>query len=215
MSREKRFLEVEIESRVVSGDDGKPEQRYVSGIGIVYGREVEICHGYFEKIRQGAFDKSVNGHEEIKSFFNHNPSNVLSTTKSQPKLELEDRENGLYFNSPIPPTTYGSDLTVNLERKNVRGASFSFEVNKDGEIVTRDEKGVYHREIIGATLYEIGPVTNPAYPQTKVGLRTIEETAAEMRSRYESENNSATKPVNNEKRDKLRNRKLFLLERSV
>lgn len=216
MPRENRCVETEIEERKVLGDDeGKPEQRFVSGIGIIYDREVEIWPGYFEKIARGAFDKSISGSEEVKSFFNHNPSNVLSTTRSNPKLELENRDNGLYFNSPIPPTTYGNDLTVNLERKNVRGASFSFEVNKDGEKITRDEKGVYHREIIGATLYEIGPVTNPAYPQAKVGMRSTEDTANEMRSKFDESENSDSEHDVNDNRNKFRKRKLFLTERGL
>jgi HK97 family phage prohead protease len=214
MPREKRVVEIEIEGRVVPAAEGTPEQRYVSGIGIVYDREVEIWPGFLEKIRRGAFERSIRSGDEIKSFFNHDPSQVLSTTRSRPKLELEDRENGLYFNSPVPPTSYGNDLQVNIERKNVRGASFSFEVDKDGEIVTRDEKGVYHREIFGATLYELGPVTNPAYPQTKVGLRNEKEIAEEIRDRYESEHAIPPEPVAIGA-NKLRQRKLFLLERRL
>jgi HK97 family phage prohead protease len=180
---EHRFVEVEMEGRAVVVE-GSPDQNYVSGVGIVYDRETEIWPGYMEKIRKGAFERTLSSGDEIKSFFNHQASMVLSTTRSKPKLELEDRDDGLHFNSPIPPTSYGNDLRVNLERKNVRGASFSFDIGDGGDIITRDEKGVYHREIVKATLYEIGPVTNPAYRQTKVGLRSEEDVAKDIEKRF-------------------------------
>lgn len=205
---ENRFLETEeIEIRAVPGT-GDEEQRYVSGIGIVYDKEVEIWPGLREKIRAGAFDASLKSGAEIKSYFNHRADFVLATTKSSPALELEDTATGLRFKAPIPPTTYGKDLAINLERKNVRGASFSFSIDDDGgDIVTRDKNGVVHREIVKGTIYEVGPVTNPAYPQTKVGLRDAEEAYKEAEARC------AQLPKTND--IELRKEKLYLLERSM
>jgi len=188
MKIEKRFLKVNnVEIRAVSNGEGedKTEDRFVSGTGAVYGEEVEIWPGYMEKVRSGAFDDSLTSDSEIKSYFNHNPDFVLSTTKSSPALELNSTSAGLVFDSPIPPTTYGEDLAVNLERGNVRGASFSFTVDED--ILIIDEDDVYHREIVKATLYEVGPVTNPAYPQTEVGVRDREASFNEIQARVESE----------------------------
>lgn len=181
-NKEKRFYEVE-EIEIRSSDENE-DDRFVQGIGIVYDREVEIWPGFREKIRPGAFEKSIRNQPEIKSFFNHNPNYVLSTTRSKPALILEDSKKGLRFKSPIPPTTYGNDLRVNLERKNVRGASFTFTVAPDGEILTRDEKGVLHREIVKGEIYEIGPVTNPAYTRTTASLRSEEESFNECMKRY-------------------------------
>jgi HK97 family phage prohead protease len=209
MTREKRFIEVEdIEIRSTHVEGGT-EQKFVSGIGIVYNREVEIWPGYMEKIRNGALRTSVDSGKEIKSFFNHNPSSVLSTTRSNPPLVIEDTDKGLRFESPIPPTTYGNDLEVNLQRKNVRGASFSFEVKENGDILTRDENGIYHREIIDAELYEVGPVTNPAYPSTNVGLRSQEEAFAEAEERCKQEN---IPPVVADDTIKIKRMKLTILE---
>ncbi len=185
---EKRFLKVNnVEIRTDSNGEGedKKEDRFVSGTGAVYGQEVEIWPGYMEKVRKGAFDESLTSGDEIKSYFNHNPNFVLATTKSTPPLELNSTDEGLVFDSPIPPTTYGEDLAVNLERGNVRGASFSFTVEEDELIIDKDD--IYHREIIKATLYEVGPVTNPAYPQTEVGVRDREASFNEIKSRVEAE----------------------------
>jgi len=181
-NREKRFYETkDIEIR--SYDD-KEEERFVEGYGVVYDREVEIWPGFREKIRPGAFEKSIRNSSEIKSFFNHNPNYVLATTRSKPSLMLEDSEKGLRFKAPIPPTSYGDDLRVNLERKNIRGASFSFTVDPGGEILTRDENGVLHREITEGEIYEVGPVTNPAYSRTTASLRSEEDAYNECIKKY-------------------------------
>ena len=189
---EKRFIEVdEMELR----SEGEDKQSYVVGLGIVYDKEVEIWPGFREKIRKGAFDKSLRSRDEIKSFFNHNAGQVLATTRSDPPLYLEDTEKGLRFKAPIPPTSYGNDLSVNLQRKNVRGSSFQFSVDDDGEILVIDEKGVIHREIISGTLYEIGPVTNRASTSTTASMRSAEEAFVECRRKLDKQAGDAAKEV--------------------
>jgi len=186
--REQRFLKVnDVHIRSVESGEGddKTEQRFVSGVGIVYGEEVTIWDGFKETIRAGAFTESLNSDINVKSFFNHNASFVLSTQRSEPALTITDGKSGLDFDSPIPDTTYGRDLIENLERKNVEGASFTFSVDED--ILIIDEDDVYHREIVKATLYEVGPVTNPAYPQTEVGVRDRDQSMDEAKARIEKQ----------------------------
>jgi len=188
---EMRVFEVpDIELRAADGED---KQEYVDGIGAIYDKEVEIWPGYFEKISRGAFASCLKKGAEIKSFFNHNPDFVLSTTRSTPALNIEDTDKALVFRSPIPNTSYGRDLAENLRRKNVRGASFSFVVRDGGSTFTRDEKGNIHRDIKYADIFELGPVTNPAYPQTKAKMRSKDEIMEEaIEALAEVENRSAT-----------------------
>lgn len=172
------------------------DQPYAEGYGVIYDREVELWPGFFEKIRAGALTRSLNSGDEIKSFINHDSDKVLATTRSDPKLELYDEPKGLRFKAPIPPTSYGKDLGENLRRKNIRGASFMFMVDDRseddrGDIYIRDDDGNIHREIVRAVIYEVGPVTNPAYPQTKVNLRSREEMVEEAEARCQV---VATKP---------------------
>ncbi|MDD4102983.1 MAG: HK97 family phage prohead protease [Kiritimatiellae bacterium] len=151
------------EIRAADGDDAR-----VSGLGIVYDQWTELWPGYMERISRGA----VKNAETVKSFFNHDPDYVLSTLDSDPALVLRETESGLEYDSPIPPTTYGNDLKINLQRKNVRGSSFAFDVNHDAWSQNAD--GVVCRDITDLTLYEVGPVTNPAYIQTTATMRSKE-----------------------------------------
>lgn len=158
-----------ITTEVRSAGEGQ-EQRVV-GLGVVYDRWEELWPGYREKISRGAVEFAP----VVKSYFNHDPNMVLATTESTPPLTVRETERGIEYEAPIPPTSYGRDLTVNLERGNVKGSSFTFVVPKGGDRMWEDENGVVHREINKLTLYEIGPVTDPAFISTTASMRSSRE----------------------------------------
>jgi len=161
---------------------GTEENRTVTGLGVIYDEWVELWPGYRERIKRGAVDLAP----VVKSYFNHDPSKVLSTTESTPALKVNDVERGMQYVSPIPPTSYGNDLAVNLERGNVKGSSFAFDVPRGGDRWWEDDDGVVHREIKQLTLYEIGPVTDPAYITTTADLRSAEAVVEEWRRQQEN-----------------------------
>ncbi len=169
---EKRAIFTEVRS------DGAEGEKRVSGVGIVYDQWTELWPGYKERIRKGA----AKPHSIVKSYFNHDPSKVLSTSESNPPVKFKSTDGGVEFDSPIPPTSYGKDLEINLERGNVKGASFSFDVEDQKRW---DEGGVHYRDITSLLWYEMGPVTDPAYVQTKVNLRSAEEALHQWRATQE------------------------------
>jgi len=208
MEKELRFMPIEIRS------DGEDEDKKAVGLGIIYDEWTEIYPGFKERILRGA----VNNDKTVKSFFNHDPSKVLSTTRSKPALELNDTEKGLEYVSPIPPTSYGKDLVVNLERGNVKGSSFAFSVPKEGH-KSWEEDGVYFREIKKLILYEIGPVVDPAYVQTTAQLRTAEDVYNEVKAEI-TEAGEAEQRAEDEKRQReliieADQRELVLIEKQL
>jgi phage head maturation protease len=67
-----------------------------------------------------------------------------------------------------PDVTYARDLLVSIERGDVSGMSFGFRVTKQ----EWDESGdILKRKILEVELFDVSPVTYPAYPQTDVALR--------------------------------------------
>jgi len=199
--KEVRAFKAEVELRKTK--DNSNDQKYVDGIGVVYDREEELWDGYFEKIDRNAFKDCLAKNPEIKSFFNHDPNYVLSTNTSNPALQLTDEGDGLFFSSPIPDTSYGRDLIENLSRGNVKGASFTFTVDKDE--VRTDEKGNYHRTIMNATIYEVGPVTNPAYVQTQVSLRDKDSLLDEAKKRTNISDMADLKAIQDKENEYRRN----------
>ena len=180
----KELRHINIEIRTEEGEEA--EERKVAGIGIIYDDWSELWPGYRERIRKGAVQKA----DVVKSYFNHDPDKVLATTRSKPALELRDGKTGMEFITPIPPTSYGNDLAINLERGNVTGASFAFSVPEDGD-KRWDEDGVFYRDIKKLTLYEIGPVSDPAYISTSAQLRCAEDILREMQSAKTQEGEKA------------------------
>lgn len=162
---ERAIIRTEVRS-AGEGDDVR-----AVGLGVVYDRWEELWPGYRERILPGAVKLADN----VKSYFNHDPNMVLSTTESDPPLKVRETDDGFEYDSPIPPTSYGRDLAVNLERRNVKGSSFTFSVPRGGDKVWEDEDGVFHREISELILYEIGPVTDPAFVSTTADVRSSRE----------------------------------------
>lgn len=158
-----------ITAEVRSASEGD-EHRAV-GLGVVFDRWEELWPGYRERILPGAVEFA----DTVKSYFNHNPNMVLSTTESDPPLIVRVTDEGIEYDSPIPPTSYGRDLAVNLERRNVKGSSFTFVVPSGGDKRWEDENGIFHREIRKLILYEIGPVTDPAFISTTASVRSARE----------------------------------------
>ena len=192
-----RTVPTEIKSR--EKEDG--ESRGVTGLGLVYGRETEIWPGYKESIRKDAFKESIERkrNRPIKSYFNHDPNQVLATTESNPPLIVKNTKEGIAYEAEIPDTSYGRDLAVNLERRNVEGSSFAFSIEDDRK--WEDEEGVYHREIISGEIYELGPVTDPAYIQAPASLRSAKEAFEEIKQEIEQREKDQSEKKEQLKRD--------------
>ncbi len=188
---EKRAFVAEIR------EAGEGEDKKVAGLGIVYDQWTELWPGYKERIQKGAVKRAP----MVKSYFNHDPSKILSTLDSSPALKLNDTDKGLEYISPIPPTSYGKDLEVNLERGNVKGSSFAFDIPKDGD-KRWEEKGVYFRDISKLILYEVGPVTDPAYIQTTASVERSAREALEEWKREQKPQEPVARNIR-EKRQKL------------
>jgi HK97 family phage prohead protease len=161
--------EVVVESRA----DGRLAIR---GYAIVYNRLSLDLGGFRERIIPGAFDGMLNrqrGRSDLVSYYNHNPD-ILLGRESSGTLRVWSDEKGVGF-EVFPPTTR-ADVIESIQRRDVKGASFMFSVEKNGERFTTDENGRAIREITAATMYELGPVVSPAYPSTSasVAMRSYE-----------------------------------------
>ena len=173
MKVEKRALPFEVRM--------EEESNRIIGAGAVYNKRSQDLGGFVEIIRAGAFTGSLEGGREIKAFYNHDPNQILGTTKSDPPLTVRDSDDGLVYDVEIPDTSYGRDLRENLKRKNINGSSFQFRTLEDNWY--KDDEGVTVRELLSAELIEVGPVTNPAYLPTTAQMRSLYDKKEEFESR--------------------------------
>ena len=131
--------------------------------------------GYFvESIRRGAFSPVLK--DDVRCLFNHDPNKVLGRTKSG-TLAIEEDEKGLKFSCDLPPCQLGEEVRAMVVRGDVSGCSFSFTPDK----VEWSENGS-RREIVSLKgLFDVGPVTYPAYEDTTVAARA-DKSLREFRS---------------------------------
>ena len=160
--RESRLGTIELRE-----DDG--EQR-ISGYAAVFNKLSENLGGFREQIQPGAFDKVMG--DDVRALFNHEPHLILGRTTAD-TLQLEIDDHGLRYRIDPPDTQYARDLVKSIERKDVTQSSFAFWVEDDSW--DEDDDGRLIRTIKQfRRLYDISPVTYPAYPDTSVAARNCD-----------------------------------------
>lgn len=146
----------------------------IRGHAAVFNELSEDFGNWRERILPGAFTKTLK-EADVRSLFNHDSNLILGRTKSG-TLRLQEDETGLVFEVDPPDTTYANDLLVSIGRGDIDQASFAFQVVKD-RMSTNAEETV--RELLEVRLFDVSPVTFPAYPQTDVSLRDALTAAGE------------------------------------
>ena len=155
---ERRYMPSELR---VEGD----ESPKIRGYAAVFGELSENLGGFREKISAGAFAKSLDA--DVRALWNHDPGVVLGRTKSG-TLRLEEDERGLFVE--IDPPTEARSYIESIQRGDVDQMSFGFRVVKDAWEQTDDYS---IRTLIEVDLFDVSPVTFPAYPQTSVAIRSV------------------------------------------
>jgi HK97 family phage prohead protease len=179
---ERRKIEAPVEIRV------NGENRTVAGYGAVFNSETIIGGAFREKILPGAFGRAISG--DVFSFFNHDESKVLGRTKSGTLRLIED-DSGLRYEVDLPDTSAARDLRVSMDRGDVDGSSFMFNVPEGGDVW--DFSGdMPLRTVSQVNLFEVGPVTMPAYPDATAALRSMEESRSKAADEIERAKRNAT-----------------------
>lgn len=146
-------------------DDGDSERK-VSGLGIPYGRDSLPIFGMFkEQIAQGAFARSL-ASRDIKMFAHHDSSRVLAATGNG-SMVLTDSPRGISFDSKLADTVEGRDMFTNIATRLIKGMSFQFRAIKERFIQAEGEE-LPTRIVEEGDLFELSPVTFPAYPDSDV-----------------------------------------------
>lgn len=130
--------------------------------------------GYREKVAKGAFTKTLQ-EADVRALFNHDPALVLGRNKAGTLVLTED-DHGLHYDVAPPDTQAARDLMANIERGDISGSSFAFQAVKDEWKVTRDEttgKTTEVRTLLEVKLFDVGPVTYPAYPDSESAVRAL------------------------------------------
>ena len=161
--KERRFTDKELR---VQERDGK---KLIAGYAAVFNSLSENLGGFRERIKPGAFRDAI-GRSDTVALFNHD-SNIVLGRVSSGTLTVREDENGLWMEIDPPDTSAARDLMTLIERGDISKQSFGFIVRSDEWAM---EDGVETRTIIEVDeLFDVSPVTYPAYPDTSVALRSL------------------------------------------
>jgi len=169
---ERRYIDPLMEVRAGDGDN-----QQIRGIAAVVDKTTDL--GFFEeRLSRGAFDNVLN--DDVVALFNHDSNLPLArtTAKNAGKLTLRINEDGhLAYSYPQPTTSIGKDLTENIRNEVIQHSSFAFTIAEEVWEFASKENG-REKDLRTITkierLYDVSPVTYPAYNDTKVGVRNKE-----------------------------------------
>lgn len=155
------------ELRIIKSDDAQTKLRWYPA---VFNTLSEDLMGFRERIAHGAFRKTI-AENDIRALFNHDPNFVLGRNTNKTLMLEEDRK-GLLAEVTLPNTSYARDLLEVVERGDISGGSFGFIPIREKWLNSED--GSLVRELREVKLYDVSPVTFPAYPATEgVSVRSL------------------------------------------
>ena len=176
-----------IEYRAVATSVAPIEQRaegdknVITGYGAVFynsadpGTEYSIYSDMVERIGPNAFDDALN-RDDVRGLFNHDSSMLLGRMGAK-TLRLAVDQTGLRYEIDMPDTSTGNDVMALIRRGDIFGSSFSFQVEE--QLFSELPDGKMIRTIMKAKLFDVGPVTFPAYQSASTSARSDERFSAE------------------------------------
>jgi uncharacterized protein len=169
---EKRTHVGTVEAR--KREDALPTLR---GYAAVFNSET-VIGGYFrELVQPEAFTDALGRPDDVRAQFNHDSNFVLGRTASG-TLRLSVDDHGLAYEIDLPDTSYARDLATSVERGDISQSSFMFEVTGEAwEYPPASTGQLPLRKITAVKLYDVAPVTFPAYADTSVSARAMSAAA--------------------------------------
>lgn len=166
---------MQIETRSIEGieirsEEGQPVTLY--GYAAVYDSVSKDLGGFVEVIRRGAFARSLAENEDILALAHHDVTKVLGR-RSVNTLRIKDDERGIFVEVTPSNSTAARDIVEDVRSRNINAWSFRFKTVKDRIVKRAGELPL--RELLEVKLREVSPVSFPAYNDTTLFARSLDE----------------------------------------
>lgn len=170
MKPDKEIRSIPVELRVKRAD-GEPVT--ISGYAAVFGRWSEDLGGFREQIAPGAFAAALKS-SDVRALINHDPNQIVGRTGVN--LTLKEDKTGLHMDLTAPPKGGArfEQLAADIESGLITQQSFGFIVAEDEWVEDHEKKETTRTIRKVAELFDVSPVTYPAYPDTSIALRSLE-----------------------------------------
>lgn len=177
--------------------------RRIEGCAIVF-NQPSVDMGFREVIESTAISQDLIDNSDIYLNFNHDDKKILGRwNKGHGSLNIELREDGVWFSIDAPKTDLGDEVLEYLKRGDVDKCSFCFWMDLDDEEAETwtYEDGVALRTIHKiAGLHDVSVVWEPAYDTTQVSARSLEK-LKELREKQEEDKDKKKKDEDTPKDD--------------
>jgi HK97 family phage prohead protease len=170
MKQEKRTFTGTVNYR----EDGEGMPKEIGGIAAVINSVTDL--GYFEEvIMAGAFDNALNKEYDIRCLFNHEAELILGRTKANTCNVFVNADGNLEY-TWIPDYENPTHMSVvrSIMRGDITQSSFAFTIKEQtwSESTKYGTMGKRTIKVI-EDLYDVSPVTYPAYEDTEADARSI------------------------------------------
>jgi HK97 family phage prohead protease len=189
MAIERRLSENKIELREDT------QKVIIQGYAALFD-EPTIIWDFEEVIAPNAFSRALRENQDVRALFNHDSNYVLGRTKNG-TLRLREDNKGLWIENEPPNSPIASSIVESIRRGDVDGQSFAFTIKRQEWQFFDQDSGKRDRRTIMeiGDLYDVGPVTYPAYQATSIKLRNeSHKLYKEARARWEEKRVSVQVP---------------------
>ena len=170
MKQERRTFTGTVHTR--SEGEGMPKE--IGGIAAVINSATDL--GYFEEvILPGAFDNALSKDYDIRCLFNHEAELILGRTKANTCKVFVNGDGNLEY-TWVPDYENPTHMSVvrSIMRGDITQSSFAFTIKEQTWSESEKYGSMGKRTIkVIEDLYDVSPVTYPAYADTEADARSI------------------------------------------
>ncbi len=159
---------------VIARSEGENMPKEIGGIAAVINSVTDL--GYFEEvIERGAFDYALSKEYDIRCLFNHEAELILGRTLSGTCNVFVNADGNLEY-TWVPDYENPTHMSVvrSIMRGDITQSSFAFTI-KEQKWSDSTKYGTMGKRTITVIedLYDVSPVTYPAYADTEADARSI------------------------------------------
>lgn len=159
---------------VIARSEGENMPKEIGGIAAVINSVTDL--GYFEEvIEPGAFDNALSKEYDIRCLFNHEAELILGRTKANTCNVFVNADGNLEY-TWVPDYENPTHMSVvrSIMRGDITQSSFAFTI-KEQTWSDSTKYGTMGKRTIKVIdeLFDVSPVTYPAYQETEADARSV------------------------------------------
>ena len=170
------------EIRNIGDIQSMEECRHITGYAVVFNSQSEDM-GFYETITPEAITEDTIKRSDIVCLYNHNEDRgILARSRyGKGSLKLSVDARGLKYEFDAPKTALGDELLEMIRRGDINQSSFAFTIAEGGYKWEKRDGKYYHTITNIDRLFDVSPVITPAYKETSVANRSLEDFKEKMK----------------------------------